>query len=837
MQTDAFGPELPLERTTRFAELLLPVPIPKLFTYRVPHILQDSVQQGQRAIVQFGDRKIITGVIINIHETPPKDYEAKYILEVLDHQPVVTPVQLKFFQWIADYYACTTGEVLNAALPAGLKLSSESRVQLHPAFNLDESDQPFSEKELIVLKRLSHEALTYTEISKLLGVKHLYSILKSLAGKEAIILFEEIKDKFKPKTEKRIRLQPEYAIASALEKLFETLASKPKQEAVLLRYLQEVPVLSDSARNRNGIAKKDLIDEEISESSLATLIKNKILEEFEIVVSRFAELEAGEAPPIHLSADQQHALNATLQAFSTHQNNLLHGVTGSGKTAIYINLIKQALEGGSQVLYLLPEIALTTQIVHRLKKVFGAAMGIYHSRFSDNERVEVWNGVLSGKFKFIVGVRSSIFLPFDNLGLIIIDEEHDASYKQQEPAPRYHARDAAMMMAHFQHAKVLLGSATPSVETFYHAQEGRYGYVRLDKRFGEAQLPAMVLADMGIERKSKTIKGEFSGLLLRNIDEALKKSEQVIIFQNRRGYSPVVNCEDCGWVPKCVNCAVSLTYHQFRHALVCHYCGYKESLPEKCPTCTSPRLKTVGYGTEKIEEELSLHFPEANVQRMDLDTTRSKTGYESIIDQFEKGETNILVGTQMVTKGLDFDHVSLVGIFNVDRMIHFPDFRSYERAFQLVTQVSGRAGRREKPGTVILQTSDTEHPLLKLIIEHNYTDFYRIELADRKQHEYPPFSRLIEVTLKHTDKKICKAAAVQLTDTLKNSLGGIRVMGPGEPMISKIRNQFLMSILVKIPRGKTDLQQTKNSILSKIGFLVKEKEYRSVRVIVDVDPV
>jgi primosomal protein N' (replication factor Y) (superfamily II helicase) len=837
MQTEAFGHELPLERTTRFAELLLPVPIPKLFTYRVPHILQDSVREGQRAIVQFGDRKIITGVIINIHESPPKDYEAKYLLEILDQSPVLTNVQLKLFQWIADYYACTAGEVLNAALPAGLKLSSESRVQLHPAFNLDESDQPFSEKELIILKRLAHETLTYTEISKLLGVKHLYSILKSLAGKEAIILFEEIKDKFKPKTEKRIRLQPEFASAKALEQLFETLASKPKQEGVLLRYLQQVPVIHDIAKNKQGIAKKDLLDEEISESSLATLVKNKILEEFDIVVSRFAENDIVDTPILHLSADQQHALNATLNVFASHQINLLHGVTGSGKTAIYINLIKQALDGGSQVLYLLPEIALTTQIVQRLKKVFGTAMGIYHSRFSDNERVEVWNGVLSGKFKFIVGVRSSVFLPFDNLGLIIVDEEHDSSYKQQEPAPRYHARDAAMMMAQFHHAKVLLGSATPAVETFHHAQEGRYGYVRLDKRFGDAQLPKMVLADMGVERKSKTVKGEFSGLLLRHIEEALKKDEQVIIFQNRRGYSPVVNCEDCGWVPKCVNCAVSLTYHQFRHALVCHYCGYKQALPEKCPTCTSSRLLTVGYGTEKIEEELSIHFPEATVQRMDLDTTRSKTGYETIIDQFEKGETNILVGTQMVTKGLDFDHVSLVGIFNVDRMIHFPDFRSYERAFQLVTQVSGRAGRREKAGTVILQTSDTQHPLLNLIIAHNYTEFYRLELADRKLHDYPPFARLIEITVKHTDKKVTRNAAVQLTDTLKNTVLGVKVMGPGEPMISKIRNQFLMSILIKIPRGKVDLQQTKHTLLSKVGFLLKEKAFRSVRVIVDVDPV
>ena len=836
MQTDAFDENI-AERKTLFAELLLPVPIPKLFTYRVPHALQEHVQKGQRAIVQFGDRKITTALIINVHEQPPKSYEAKYLLEILDEFPIVTEVQLKFFHWIADYYACTAGEVMNAALPSGLKLSSESMVQLHPAFDLEESERPFSEKEIIILKRLAQETLSYSQISDLLGVKHLYSILKSLVAKEAIILFEEIKDKFKPKTEKKIRLLPDYTDSSALEKLFEVLSQKPKQEAVLLKYLQLVPVLHDATMNRAGISKRLLLDEEISESSLGTLVKNKVLEEFEIVVSRFEETEAKEAPALHLSVEQQHALNEVLKNFSLHPITLLHGITGSGKTAIYINLIRQALEGGSQVLYLLPEIALTTQIVQRLKKVFGASMGVYHSRFSDNERVEVWNGVITGKFKFIVGVRSSVFLPFDNLGLIIIDEEHDPSYKQQEPAPRYHARDAAMMMAQFHHAKVLLGSATPSVETYYQAKEGKYGYIRLDKRFGEAQLPTFLLADMGAERRAKTIKGEFSGLLLKRIGEAIKNSEQVIIFQNRRGYSPVVNCEDCGWVPKCVNCAVSLTYHQYRHALVCHYCGYKESLPEKCPTCTSTRLKTVGYGTEKLEEELTLHFPEAIVQRMDLDTTRSKTGYETIIEQFEKGETNILVGTQMVTKGLDFDHVSLVGIFNVDRMMHFPDFRSYERAYQLITQVSGRAGRREKPGNVVIQTSDPDHPLLKLLLEQNFAEFYRLELDDRLENQYPPFARLIEVTVKHTDKKVCRTAAVQLAEQLTLSVPWMRVLGPGEPMISRIRNQYLMTILIKIPRGKGDLAQLKNAVLQNVNLILKQKEFRSARVVIDVDPV
>jgi primosomal protein N' (replication factor Y) len=538
-----------------------------------------------------------------------------------------------------------------------------------------------------------------------------------------------------------------------------------------------------------------------------------------------------------LSEDQLRVQHEILKSFQDHAITLLRGITGSGKTEIYINLIKQALDSGSQVLYLLPEIAITTQIVQRLKKIFGNTMGVYHSRFSDNERVEVWDGIVQGKFKFVIGVRSSIFLPFDNLGLIIVDEEHDASYKQQEPAPRYNARDVAMMMGQIHHAKVLLGSATPSVESFFQAEQGKYGFVMLDKRFGVAQLPVIQMANTSQGRKQKTNKGEFSGVLLKKIEEALSKKEQVIIFQNRRGYSPMISCEDCAWIPKCVNCAVSLTYHQFRHALVCHYCGYKETLPAECPTCSSPRIKTMGYGTEKIEEELTLHFPDAKIQRMDLDTTRSKTSYETIIDQFEKQETDILVGTQMVTKGLDFDHVSLVGIFNADRMIHFPDFRSYERAYQLITQVSGRAGRREKSGTVVIQTSSPEHPLLQTVLHHSFQEFYKAELQDRYQHNYPPFARLIEIVVKHTDKKICQLTANTLINELREVLQDVRILGPGEPMISKIRNQFLLNILIKIPRSKSDLAAIKQHLQKIIQHISKQKEHRNTRIIVDVDPV
>jgi primosomal protein N' (replication factor Y) len=588
-------------RKTLFAELLLPVPIPKLFTYRVPFAINESTKAGQRAIVQFGDRKILTGIIITIHETPPTEYEAKYILELLDDFPIVTDQQLKLFRWIADYYLCTLGEVMNAAVPSGLKLSSESMVQLHPAFDLEESDHAFSEKELILLKKLKYESLNYTAISKLLNAKHIFSLLKSLTKKEAIILFEEVKEKYRPKTERKIRLHATYTSGEALEKLFETLSKKSKQEAVLLKYLQEVPLLQDVSKNKTGLAKRALLQGDISESSLNTLIKNNVFEEFEYVVPRFELENKTEPSVILLSEAQEQAQVEIFKSFDTHGITLLHGITGSGKTELYINLIKKAIESDAQVLYLLPEIAITTQIVQRLKKVFGVAMGVYHSRFSDNERVEVWNGIINGNLKFIIGVRSSIFLPFDNLGLIIVDEEHDSSYKQQEPAPRYHARDVALVLGQLHHAKVLLGSATPSIESYHHALTGKYGLVKLTKRFGHAQLPEIVLADMKKERIQKTIKGEFSKLLLENIEETIKQKEQVIIFQNRRGYSPMVNCEDCGWIPKCVNCAVSLTYHQFRNALICHYCGYKEILVNACPTCSSTRIKTLGYGTEKLE--------------------------------------------------------------------------------------------------------------------------------------------------------------------------------------------------------------------------------------------
>ncbi|HCM77456.1 MAG TPA: primosomal protein N' [Cytophagales bacterium] len=828
--------EAEFDTHTFFAEIILPVPIPKLFTYRIPAALNEIVKTGQRVIVQFGQKKILTGIIANLHQQPPTDYEAKYILEIIDENEVIGPRQFSLYQWMADYYMCTPGEVINAALPSGLKLSSESMVQLHPSFHWEETSFDFSEKERMLINRLRSDTLSYTDVAKFLGTRNLYSLLKSLASKEAIILFEKVKEKFKPKTEKRIRLTKTYTVKKALEKLFEEMVSKPKQESLLLKYLQSVPVFTDVALNAQGVAKADLSEGE-SASSLNTLIKNKIFEEYETIVPRFGFETPKETTPLLLSEKQEEARNTILNHFDASDVVLLHGVTGSGKTEIYIDLIKRALEGGSQALLLIPEIALTTQIVQRLKKIFGAEMGVYHSKFSDNERVEVWNGILSGKFQFVVGVRSSVFLPFDNLGLVIVDEEHDSSYKQHDPAPRYQARDIALVMANIHHAKVILGSATPSAESFYHCTQGKFKLVSLMERFGEANLPEITFADMAIERQRKSNKGEFSSVLLKGIADALKNKEQVILFQNRRGYAPMVQCEDCNWIPKCINCSVSLTYHQYRHEMVCHYCGYRESLPSACPTCTSKRILTKGYGTEKLEEELKLIFPEARIQRMDWDTTRTRSSYESIIESFQQGETDVLVGTQMVTKGLDFDRVSLVGVFDADRMMHFPDFRAHERAFQLIIQVSGRSGRREKKGNVIIQTADPKQTLFHYVLQHDIPGYIQTELEDRKAHFYPPFSRLIEITIKHTDRMRCKDIATSLGQAIRNQLRGPAILGPGEPLVGKIRNEFLMSILIKIPRDGGKLKEIKQRLSEISDHVLSEKQFRSGKIIFDVDPV
>ena len=821
---------------TLFADVILPVPIPKYFTYRVPALLATEVQVGSRVIVPFGQRKVLTAIVATLHGNAPENYVPKYILELLDDTPMVTPFQIKMFAWMAEYYMCHVGEVMNIALPSGLKISSLSRLQLRPDANSE--GKKFTDKELKLLAFLKDgESPTYEEASEAIDTENIYQVIKSLIVKDMVLVFEEVRDRYQPKMLKKIRLTQTYLTKGEQDKLMKKLEKFPRQSDILLAYLRQVPVFRDWTLNEHGYPKPQLQNiESFSDSALRTLIKNDVFEDFEIVVSRCEEYDFEPSYIVRLSEAQQQAMTSVMQAFDSQPVVLLQGVTGSGKTEIYIELIQKVLASGSQVLFLLPEIALTTQIVSRLRKVFGSAMGVYHSKFSDNERVEVWQGIISGRFSFVVGVRSAIFLPFDNLGLIIVDEEHETSYKQQDPAPRYHARDMALVIARLQHCKVLLGSATPSIETYYQARSGKYGLVQLKERFGNASLPTIELANIKDERKLKINKGYFTAQLLEGMKAALDRKEQIILFQNRRGYSPYMTCKECAWIPDCKNCDVSLTYHLQAHTLRCHYCGYEEPPPKRCTVCGSTRIETIGLGTERIEDDLKLHFPEARVQRMDLDTTRSKYGYQQIINDFEQHNIDILVGTQMISKGLDFDNVSLVGIFDADKMLHFPDFRAHERGFQMLLQVSGRAGRKDRNGRVIIQTAKPEQTILNQVMAHDYEGMYLSEIEDRAYYFYPPFTRVIRIITKHLDKDISEKAALHLAENLQVKLGKARVLGPQPNIVNRVRNMYLFNLLLKIERENVDLKAVKLFIREKVDEIITQKEFKKVHIIVDVDP-
>jgi len=829
-----FTNETTVAYITYFVEVMLPIPVPQLFTYRVPVHFNEHIVVGARVVIQFGAKRVVTGVVVNIHQNPPLKYEAKYLLELLDETPVVNQMQFKFFDWISSYYMCHQGEVLNAALPSGLKLSSESRVQLNPEF--DAEKETLNAKEVLVLAELKEkEALTYNEIELLLGQKNIYPLIKSLLDKKAILLFELLKEKYKPRYEQRIRLHSNFTSNAQLSELLNGLAKKESQLNILMRYLQKVRIGDDENANQEGILKKELT--EISDSSVATLVKKGVLEQFEIITSRLESFDHEYHDfDMSLSEAQNHCRSEILTSFAKQDVCLLHGITGSGKTEIYIDLIKSVLDAGSQVLLLLPEIALTTQIVTRLRKVFGDTMGVYHSKFSDNERVEIWNGLCEGKFNFIVGVRSSILLPFSNVGLIIIDEEHETSYKQYDPAPRYHAREAAMMLAHLHHAKVLLGSATPSVESYYLAMNGKWGFTKLSTRYGNAQLPNIELVNTAAEKKAKTMKNDFSSALINALVENKAKGMQSILFQNRRGYAPYIVCEECQSIPNCKSCDVSLTYHMRNNELRCHYCGYHEPMPAACPTCNSSKIKTQGLGTERIEDELKLMVPDLRVQRMDLDTTRSKHGYQKIINDFEQENIDVLVGTQMVSKGLDFDKVSLVGIFDADRMLHFPDFRSNERTFHLLTQVSGRAGRREAQGTVLIQTSNPTQKILQLIQEGDYEQFYQDEIRERENFLYPPFVRLIKLVVKSDDQALTLRVATEIKDSLLIAFGKGRILGPEAPIVERIRDIYYQELLIKIERQGVDLNKAKQALKDTAAHVLQKQHYKKVRVEFDVDP-
>ncbi|MGM9507002.1 replication restart helicase PriA [Larkinella sp. GY13] len=827
-QTFAFD-----EETTYFADLIIPVPIPKLFTYRVPRDMVERLKVGARVIVPFGKNRVYTAVVKNIHYQPPNAYQAKYILELLDEYPLITSYQLELFAWMAEYYLCNIGDVLNVALPSGLKITSQSKVQYNPDFDYPEL---LTDDEVRLLDELKkHSSLSYEELGRLVGETNVPGTIKLLVGKRAVIVFDEVREKYVPKMVRKVRLTEKYENRDVMLSLINGLEKSPKQQEVVMKYLSYVPVLNNPTLNRKGLDKSILNqDDEVSQSSLQTLIKNQVFETFEIIVPRFGD-EDMQNVEVKLTDIQQKACDDVISQFNEKDIVLLHGITGSGKTEVYINLIQNALESGSQVLYLLPEIALTTQIVVRLKKVFGDKMGIYHSKFSDNERVEVWKGIVDGQYQFVVGVRSAVFLPFDNLGLIIVDEEHETSYKQHDPAPRYHARDVAMMIAHWQKAKVLLGSATPSIESYYHAQQGRYGFVELLQRYGDAMLPDIVLVNTRLEKQQKKMKNEFSSVLLDQLRQNLERKEQSILFQNRRGYSPYLQCEDCEWTGRCPNCDVSLTYHMRDAEMRCHYCGHKDPVPKSCPACGSFKVRTIGFGTEKLEDQLQIVFPEARIQRMDLDTTRAKNAYQQIISEFEGGNVDILVGTQMISKGLDFGNVSLVGIFDSDRMIHYPEFRAIERAFQMITQVSGRAGRRaDRRGKVLIQTSNPQQAVLLKILENDYRGLFEEEIVERENYNYPPFSRLIKLTVRHAEQSVSQNAAQRLVAQLTEKLGEARVLGPEVPLVERIRNQYLYTILIKLERTISP-KAAKVFILEKINELLSDKGLKAVTVVADVD--
>ncbi len=829
-------PSLFEEEITLFADVILPVPVPRLFTYRISREMAPDIAAGARVVVQFGKGRVLTAVVVNIHDTPPLAYNARYILELLDQKPLITPQQLELFKWMSEYYMCAIGEVMNVALPSGLKISNQSKVQINPDFDYPELLTP--EETFLVDEIRKHGMLTYEEIGRITEKKNITGLIKSLIGKRAVIIFEEIKEKYQPKTVAKIKLTDTYADPSVLEQLVNSLEKTPKQLDVILRYLSYIPVFNNPGLNVKGLEKSVFTQSSsLSGSALTTLIKKGVFEQFEVRVSRIADAASENLQEIKLSTGQQKASEEIHHLFREKSVVLLHGITGSGKTEVFIDLIAQALKSDVQVLYLLPEIALTTQIVSRLQKVFGNRMGIYHSRFSDNERVEVWKGVVEGRFQFVIGVRSAVFLPFDNLGLIIVDEEHENSYKQFDPAPRYNARDVAVMLGFMHKAKVLLGSATPSLESYYNAQSGQYGLVSMTERYGEASLPEFVIIDMKKERKQKTLKEEFSSVLLEAIRTNLKNGEQSILFQNRRGYAPWLQCEDCDWISECLNCDVTLTYHMREAELRCHYCGHRETIPRTCPHCGSARVKTMGYGTERIESQLELLVPEARIQRMDLDTTRSKNAYTDIIRNFEENKTDVLVGTQMVTKGLDFDNVSMVGIFDVDRLINFPEFRATEKAFQLLTQVSGRAGRRAKTrGRVLIQTSNPGHELLQWVIAGDYQTMYRSEIVERANFGYPPYTRLIKLTVRHEDASVALESARALADILTEQLGKTRVLGPEAPLVDRVRNRFLFDILIKLEREKVNFRAVKSLIQESINEILADKTKKHIQIIADVDP-
>ncbi|MEA4936834.1 MAG: primosomal protein N' [Paludibacter sp.] len=816
----------------KYVDVVVPLPVSGTFTYAVPSEWEDKVRIGMRVVVPFGNKKLYTGIIAVIHSLRPLQYEAREIVELPDEYPVLRRPQYKFWEWISEYYMCTVGEVYQAAVPSGLKLESETEVRINPDY---ESIVLLKDNEQILLDALSDEkAHSITELIKTTGILNVMPIVRSLLEKGAVVVNELLTEKFRPKVESYLKLSNEYSQEENLKKLFDVLSRAPKQLELLMRYID----LSGYLRNGqpSEIPKKDFIAK-ISAGSgvINTMIAKGIFEVYSKEVGRLNDSGQEIKSARILNLFQKEALISIEKQFVNKSVVLLHGVTSSGKTELYIHLINKVLAEGRQILYLVPEIALTTQLTTRLKRVFGPKLGVYHSKFSDAERVEIWNNVLNNtSYEVILGVRSSIFLPFHHLGLIIVDEEHEQSFKQYDPAPRYHARNAAVMLASMHGAKTLLGTATPSIETYYNAKTGKYGLVELHQRHEEIQLPEIEIVDMKEAYRKKQHEGHLSDVLIEKIRLALRRKEQVILFQNRRGYAPFVECKACAYIPKCKNCDVSLTLHIAFNTLSCHYCGYTERLPERCPACDTPALSSKGFGTEKIEEEVLRLFPDARVQRMDMDTTRNKKSYEKIIADVENEKIDILIGTQMVTKGLDFQKVSLVGILNADNLLNFPDFRAHERAFQLMAQVSGRAGRKFKRGQVIIQSSFPDHPVIAQVLKYDYDAMYSLQIGERKQFRYPPYYRMIEISLKHKDLLVLNDAVREMAHEMR-AVFGDRVLGPVVPVISRIRNLFIRQFILKI-ENEASLVKAKEYLGDITGRILSKSAFRGVKISHDVDP-
>lgn len=818
-------------RETLFVEVILPLAISINYTYRVPFELNGAVSIGKRAVVQFGKSKLCTAIIASVSKLAPEKYEAKYIIELLDDTPIVLAEQLRFWQWLSEYYMCNVGEVMNAALPSALKLASETKIMLQKNFEFDRRTLP--DKEYLIVEALDIQPeLTVSDIVKLLGQKTVMPVLKLMFEKNIIHISEEVADRYKPRTRIFLTLNPSYHHQEKLRELFGILEKRaPKQADAVLAFIK-------LSRDKPGVkfTKNELIQESgTGLASINALIDKEIFIPEEINVSRLYYGSEGIYDSFELSQQQKETLVNIKNEFAEKEVTLLHGVTSSGKTQLYVRLIEEMIVTGRQVLYLLPEIALTTHIIERLRMYFGAKIGVYHSRFNDNERVEVWQKVLNNEYKVVLGARSAVFLPFKDLGLVIVDEEHETSYKQYDPAPRYNARDAAIFLANMHKAKVLLGSATPCFESYYNARTHKYGFAELTERYGGVQLPEIEVVSITAETKNKTMQSHFTSVLMGDIKKALFNKEQVILFQNRRGYAPVLMCKICAFTPKCINCDVSLTFHKSSGKLHCHYCGYKEDAPNVCPACGSTHLEYKGFGTEKIEDELSVLLPEARIARMDLDTTRSRNSLQNLLNDLEEKKIDILVGTQMVAKGLDFSDVTVIGIINADSLLKFPDYRANERSYQMLAQVSGRAGRRDKQGKVVIQTHDPNHRVIKQVTGNDYAGLYFTEMEERKNFKYPPFYRIINLDIKHKIPEVVNNQAAYLAAELRKHFGD-RVIGPEFPLIARIRNYYIKTIMLKFEKDNLSINKAKAIVRDVITQFQTTKLSKGSIVQPDVDP-